>query len=172
MQPVQRRSFIVVVEDHLPDVLLIKEALLRAGIVFELQHYSDGEQACSAFEQATPERLPDLIILDLNLPRISGFDLLAAIRSDERLRDTRVVILTSSRLTQDHELAVRLKADVFITKPQDLNEFLRIVAARIAPLLRRQPESHSSHHRKRAVEGGQSMRPRTGRTPHRRKYRG
>jgi CheY-like chemotaxis protein len=128
--------YIFLVEDNAPDVVLIREALYAQNIDHRLQRCADGEEAIRVLSEAeTP--LPDLVILDLNLPRIGGFDILRWIRSRSSLNHVPVAILTSSQAAQDRELAASLGAAAFISKPPNLTEFLSVVGRTLAELLPR-----------------------------------
>ena len=127
---------IFLAEDHGPDVFLIKEALQRAGICFELQHCADGEEAIDELLGTTLEVRPDLILLDINLPKRTGFDVLMCLRENSALASVPVIILTSSRSPRDKMEADRLGASAFISKPPDLQEFLASIGNTAASLLR------------------------------------
>jgi CheY-like chemotaxis protein len=73
--------------------------------------------------------LPDLILLDLNLPRKNGREVLAEIKGDDRLRHIPVVILTTSQAEQDVLASYRLRANAYVTKPVELEQFLKVVAS-------------------------------------------
>jgi two-component system response regulator len=73
--------------------------------------------------------LPDLILLDLNLPRKNGREVLAEIKGDDRLRHIPVVILTTSQAEQDVLASYRLRANAYVTKPVELDQFLKVVAS-------------------------------------------
>jgi len=152
----------VVVEDNPPDVLLLKETLKHRQIAFMLEHYANGEDAAKAFRSMT--RVPDLILLDLNVPRVNGFELLVLIRRHPVLSQAKVAVFTSSRLPGDKIQSEQLGADAFITKPLGLQEFLGTVGAAIAKLLdagaagsRRSRARGCDHNRPRGPEGGSAL---------------
>src|SRR5712671_5405343 len=89
-----RESRIVIVEDNAADVLFVREALKHQGIAFSLEHYVSGADAMKAL--AAMQVAPDLILLDINLPRVSGFELLKMVRNHLVLADIPVAIITSS----------------------------------------------------------------------------
>lgn len=126
MQPGSIRIFIA--EDNRADVFLIKEALREHGVAAEIDVAADGEVAQQKIlDFATPEgRCPDLFIIDLNLPRVSGHELLPIIRQNLRGRRTSVVVLTSSASPQDERTALAGGADRFIIKPLSYEEFMLI----------------------------------------------
>src|SRR6266404_4146768 len=106
MNPV--RWNIVLVEDHDPDVFLIREALATHRIECEITHFRDSEEAVRRLCKGEPEQLiavPDLILLDLNMPRIPGIEVLKCIRETKRLADVPVAILTSSHSPVDRREA-------------------------------------------------------------------
>ncbi len=126
---------IFIVEDHTPDVFLVEKALREHNVAFELTRFEDGEQALEDFRQWKPDTAPDLVILDLNVPKIDGMDILRAIRSNPSGTGIPIAILTSSRAARDKVDALALGADRFITKPFDLRSFVGIVGASIKELI-------------------------------------
>lgn len=128
---------IFLVEDSAPDVVLIREALHAQNLDHRIKCCVDGEEAIRVLAQAEASPIPDLIILDLNLPRIGGFDVLRWIRSTPRLSHVPVAILTSSQAAKDSELAERLGASAFISKPPNLADFLSVVGRALVELLPR-----------------------------------
>lgn len=128
-------SRILIIEDHGPDVYLVKEALRSSGVEFELTHVNDGNAARVYLIEAASGGTPDLIFLDLNLPKTDGLELLRLIRTRPHLADVPVAVLTSSNSPADREKAVQLGADLFITKPAGLIEFLSTVGDAAKQLL-------------------------------------
>jgi CheY-like chemotaxis protein len=126
---------ILIIEDHAPDVYLVKEALRESGVSFELTQVNDGSAARVYLVEATSGGIPDLIFLDLNLPKANGLELLRMIRSWPHLAHVPVAVLTSSNSPQDKENAYRLGANLFITKPAGLSEFLSAVGGAAKKLL-------------------------------------
>jgi len=121
---------ILMVEDNPGDVRLTREALARATFHHQLAVAKDGVQALAYLRGEAPyaqASRPDLILLDLNLPRKDGREVLAEIKADERLRRIPVVIFTSSRSERDIARAYDLRANAYVTKPLDLDQFLRVV---------------------------------------------
>ncbi len=118
---------IFLAEDNPADAFLIKQALSSANLRFKLDRVEDGESALRALEKAEREKAPlSLILLDLNLPKISGHDLLARVRSSEQLRATPVIVLTSSDSPADRARTAALKISHYFRKPSEFNEFLRL----------------------------------------------
>jgi len=128
------RPRIVLIEDNETDVLLVKRALTQHGIDCELEHWADGELAETAIRGW--ETNPSLVLVDLNLPRVDGFDLLRLIRSRPQLAGVRVAVFTSSNSPADMRRAHELGADAYIVKPPGLNSFLNEVGRRIREFLR------------------------------------
>lgn len=123
------RLDILLVEDNPGDVHLTLEALRVAGTDHHVQVVSDGEAAIRLLTAARPGETvrPDLILLDLNLPRRNGHEVLAAVRRDETTRDIPVVVLTSSERTDDINESYDLRANCYVTKPADAGQFMSAV---------------------------------------------
>jgi two-component system, chemotaxis family, response regulator Rcp1 len=124
-----RNFHIVLVEDAEADVLLIREALEQAGLEFELEVFDDGEQGVEFVEridQDTTLARPQLFLLDLNLPKKTGAQILERVRQSPTCGSVPVVILTSSDSRQDKALATHLKATGYFRKPSQLDEFMRL----------------------------------------------
>ncbi len=121
---------IMLVEDNPGDIRLTEEALKESGLRVNLRVARDGLEALSVLRgeglhAARPH--PDLILLDLNMPRMDGRELLGIIKSDILLKRIPVVVLTTSASDQDVERAYDLHANCYITKPVDLDRFMDIV---------------------------------------------
>ena len=121
---------ILLVEDNPGDVRLTQEALQESKVINTLHTAADGVQALEFLKQegkfADAVR-PDIILLDLNLPRMDGRELLAIIKSDPEFRRIPVVILTTSKAEEDIIETYDLHANCFITKPVDLDQFFVVV---------------------------------------------
>jgi CheY-like chemotaxis protein len=121
---------ILLVEDNEGDARLAKEAMRDSKLRNTLHHVGDGEEAMEFLYQrgkhADAPR-PDLILLDLNLPRKDGRAVLEEVKTDENLKRIPVVILTTSSDEQDILRSYNLHANCYITKPIDLNQFLKVV---------------------------------------------
>jgi CheY-like chemotaxis protein len=126
---------VLIIEDHAPDVYLVKEALRASGLIFELTHVNDGNAARIYLIDVTSGGVPDLIFLDLNLPKADGLEILRMIRTWPHLAHVPVAILTSSSSPEDKEKAYRLGANLYITKPAGLSEFLATVGNAAKQLL-------------------------------------
>jgi CheY-like chemotaxis protein len=120
---------ILIVEDNRGDALLVREALKESNLRFELTHISDGEKAFDYLrrrgEHLNADR-PQLVLLDLNLPKRDGWEVLDEIRGSPDLEGCPVVILSSSGNPADRERAARTRNSLFIRKPSTLDEFLAV----------------------------------------------
>jgi two-component system, chemotaxis family, response regulator Rcp1 len=121
---------LLLVEDSEPDVRLTKEALCEAKVKNRLWVVEDGVQAMEFLrhegEYADVPR-PDLILLDLNLPRKDGRQVLKEIKADDALKRIPVVVLTTSKSEEDVLRAYDLHANCYITKPVDFDRFMQVV---------------------------------------------
>lgn len=121
---------ILLVEDNPGDVLLTQEALKEHKINSHLTVAADGVEALAILRGQPPHDStlrPDIILLDLNLPRKDGREVLAEIKQDEVLRRIPVVVLTTSKAEQDILRTYDLHANCYITKPVDLDQFIHVV---------------------------------------------
>ncbi len=121
---------ILLVEDNLGDVRLTEEALKEAKIKNNMTVATDGEEALAVLRRTMPHDgapRPDLILLDLNLPRKDGREVLAEIKNDDDLKRIPVFVLTTSAAEQDVVRSYELHANCFITKPVDLDQFIEVV---------------------------------------------
>ncbi len=121
------------VEDDPNDTLLLEHACRQAGIVFDLQAVNDGDQAmdylrgANAFSDRKKHPMPKLILLDLKMPRVSGFDVLAWLRADAAFRQLPVVVLTSSNHDADIKRAYDLGAKSYLVKPVGFEALVELV---------------------------------------------
>lgn len=128
----EREVEILLVEDNLADARLTVEAMKEAKVRNHLSHAHDGEEALAFLRREgayanTPR--PDLILLDLNMPRKDGREVLASVKADPSLKCIPVVVLTSSGAEEDILKAYNLNANCYVTKPVDLDQFLKVVRA-------------------------------------------
>ena len=126
VRPVQ----ILLVEDNPGDVGLTLEALKEAKVLNKLTVVKDGIEALSLLRrqgQHAHAARPDLILLDLNLPKKDGREVLAEIKADDNLKRIPVIILTTSQNEQDVVKSYNLHANCYITKPLDLDQFIKVV---------------------------------------------
>lgn len=117
---------ILLVEDSLADIEMTLDALEGAKVANEVTVVRDGAAAIAHLRDATHTR-PDLVILDLNLPRMSGHEVLAKMREDEVLRRIPVAVLTTSSAERDVVKTYDLGANCFLTKPVDIDQFVHVV---------------------------------------------
>ena len=121
---------ILLVEDNPADVLLMQEAFSDSTIVEDIHIAIDGEEALDfvhkkgKFQDAIT---PDLILLDLNLPKIDGREVLAELNKDDRLRRIPVIVLSSSKVEKDILESYDNSANCYIVKPIELEKFVKIV---------------------------------------------
>ena len=120
MEQAQR---VLVIEDSKTDVFLILEALESAGVRADIDVVHDGQAALRFLDE---EAQPALVLLDLNLPRYSGHEILRHIRSNLRTKDVAVLVVTSSALSQDREELTALGFEAYFQKPSDYEAFLKL----------------------------------------------
>jgi DNA-binding response OmpR family regulator len=113
---------IIVIEDNEPDLMMLEHALGEAGVAFQLDVIDDGLEARTRFEELdhTELPIPNLILLDLNVPKVDGLVLLQRIRESRRLCEVPVVIWSSTRSSRDLMTAQALRIADFVVKPADL----------------------------------------------------
>jgi chemotaxis family two-component system response regulator Rcp1 len=116
---------ILLAEDNDGDVFLVRRALARRGLLHELAVTHNGEEALAWLEEhGKPEIAPHLILLDLNLPRIDGAQVLSHLRKSDSFSCIPVIILTSSDSPKDRQMALELGANLYFRKPTDLASFM------------------------------------------------
>ena len=123
---------ILLVEDSDSDARLAQAALNRLEIPNHVHHVEDGEEAVAFLRREMPfaqAPRPSLILLDLNLPRKSGLEVLAEIKADQSLRDIPVVVMSTSKAEEDVTRSYELKANCFVTKSLDYGTFSETVRA-------------------------------------------
>jgi two-component system, chemotaxis family, response regulator Rcp1 len=125
---------ILLVEDNDGDVRLVEKCLQARAISYELIRFEDGEQAIREIS-ADPTLVPDLILLDLNLPRKDGFDVLGKVRMIPRLMGVPIGVLTSSNATRDRSRTSLIGVDRYIYKPPVLEQFIQEVGKAVEALL-------------------------------------
>ena len=126
LQPIE----MLLVEDSPTDILLIQEALLLAKVLNTLHIVEDGVEALAFLRHQgahTTAPRPDLIILDLNLPRMNGREVLTTIKADPELRAIPVVVLTTSNAEEDILKAYDQHANCYVVKPLDFENFVNVV---------------------------------------------
>jgi two-component system, chemotaxis family, response regulator Rcp1 len=121
---------VLLVEDNPGDVRLTQEALKDGRVLVNLTVAADGVEAMEILRRNgvhAQNARPDLILLDLNLPRKNGREVLEEIKADEELKRIPVIVMTTSKAEQDIYKAYNLNANCYVTKPVDLDEFLNVV---------------------------------------------
>ena len=119
---------ILLAEDNPADVYLIREALKEHGVVCSVRTAADGKDVLNLLASTDPSATPDLIILDLNLPRHDGIEILQKVRSSQTTANVPVVVLTSSDSPRDRLTANELGATKYVRKPSNLEQFLELGA--------------------------------------------
>src|SRR4051812_25256186 len=118
-----RRPTVLHIDDDPNDVMLFEHACRKAGIDFNLQSVQDGDEAInylggtSRFSDRTQHPFPQLVLLDLKMPRVNGFDVLTWLRAREEYKKLPVVVLTSSNHESDVKRAYNLGANSYLVKP-------------------------------------------------------
>jgi chemotaxis family two-component system response regulator Rcp1 len=123
---------VLMVEDDPDDVFLTQEALRASKLRMNLSVVRDGVEAMRYLrneDTEVPRRRPDLVLLDLNLPRMDGREVLMAIKQDPALTDIPVVILTTSQAEEDIAASYRQHANCYVSKPVDIEQFRSVVAS-------------------------------------------
>ncbi|GHJ08399.1 two-component system response regulator [Micromonospora humidisoli] len=121
---------ILVVDDDPGDVLMIEEALADSGIAKVIDVVGDGQEAMEFLRQQgrhVDARRPDVILLDLNMPRMDGRQVLGEVKQDDDLRTIPIVVLTTSNADTDIVGSYSLQANAYVTKPIDLDDFNDVV---------------------------------------------
>ena len=130
MNPSYRPINILLVEDNPGDVELTEDALRNSKVSTKVSVVTDGEDAMDYLRQQNAyqqETMPDLVLLDLNLPRKDGMEVLREMKDDPNLKHIPVVVLTTSEAERDILASYELGANCFISKPVDLTEFRKVV---------------------------------------------
>jgi chemotaxis family two-component system response regulator Rcp1 len=130
MTPAEEKIEVLLIEDNPGDVRLIKEGLKDSRIINRIIVVNDGEEASEFLHKRGPYTdapTPDIILLDLNLPRKDGRELLAEIKKDDQLKRIPVVVLTSSNAESDVTMAYQLHANSYLRKPLNLAEFVTMI---------------------------------------------
>jgi CheY-like chemotaxis protein len=130
MAPQLQEVEVLLVEDNLGDVRLTMEALKEAKMHNRVNVVGDGVEAIEFLRRQgkySNATRPDLILMDLNLPRMNGREVIEVIKADESLRSIPVVVLTTSDAEEDVDQAYRHHANCYVTKPVDLDQFIKVV---------------------------------------------
>ena len=130
MSEAQKQIDVLLVEDDPGDVLMTREAFEENKVVNRLAVVSDGASAMQYLRREgeyADAPTPDMVLLDLNLPRMDGREVLAAMKSDPELRRIPVVVLTTSEAEEDVLRSYSLHANAYVTKPVDFQRFIDVV---------------------------------------------
>ena len=125
-----RRVEVLLVEDNPGDIRLTQEAFKEGRVLVNITVATDGVQAIDILNQRGPYTgtpRPDLILLDLNLPKKSGREVLGEIKADNDLKRIPVIVMTTSKAAPDIHSVYELNANCYITKPVELDDFLKVV---------------------------------------------
>ncbi len=129
------QALILVVDDREDDILMLKRAFAKAKVLNPIQVTRNGEEAIAylkgegRFSNRTEFPLPDLLLLDLKMPGLDGFDVIRWIKSQPELKALRIVVLTSSDAIIDVNLAYQLGANSFLVKPVEFQKFVEVSQA-------------------------------------------
>jgi two-component system response regulator len=121
-----RKAHIVVIEDNPGDVDLLRMALDAAGVDCKLTVIEDGGDAIAALTEGDAAAVPDLVVLDLNIPKSDGIEILEALRASPRSANVRVAVLSSSSSPRERAKIKTFGVASHIIKPSDLDEYLKI----------------------------------------------
>ena len=121
---------LLLVEDNEADFILLREAMEELNFAVHLHGVQDGEEAMKYLRRQAPYTeavRPDLIFLDINMPKINGFGVLADIKRDKYLQGIPVIVLSTSQAEEDISRSYSLQANCYISKPSSLDEFLSVI---------------------------------------------
>lgn len=133
---------ILLIEDNPDDVRLVSEAFEESKIVNKVVHLKDGADALDyiyhegAYSQAPADKLKKIIMLDLNMPRVSGLEVLRKIKSDEQTKEIPVVVFTSSDEDPNLSQCFRLGVNAYVVKPVDFEQFKKAINKSISGILK------------------------------------
>ena len=122
----ERQNHLLVIEDNPADVDLLRRALATADLDCELTVVDDGAEALALFRPGANTTVPDLAIVDLNLPKHGGLEVIAQMRTNPTFAEVPVVIMSSSSAPRDRSSLEKFKIRGYIVKPADLEEFMQI----------------------------------------------
>lgn len=120
---------LLLIEDEMGDAMLVRHALAEGKVLAEFHHVTDGQAGLEYLEKTSTGGAgrPDLILLDLNMPRMDGREFLTRLRADDRYKTIPVVVLTTSSTERDVEISYGLGANSFITKPVDVDQMFKAI---------------------------------------------
>lgn len=123
---------VLMAEDNPDDVELMREALVESKLDISVHAVHDGVEALAFLRRESPyddAPQPDLLLLDLNMPRKDGREVLKEVREDESLRGLPIVVLTTSQAEEDIAEAYKLCVNCYVSKPVDFDQFMKVVSA-------------------------------------------
>lgn len=124
----QKEAVILIAEDEIGHFHLIRKNLLRSGIDNEIVHFQDGQQVLDFFESGKAAQLSScVLLLDIRLPKVSGIEVLGAIKSNSRLRKIPIIVLTTANTPGEILRCHELGCSVYIVKPLEYNEFIETI---------------------------------------------
>ncbi|HNI44484.1 MAG TPA: response regulator [Chitinophagales bacterium] len=121
---------ILLIEDNMGDFLLTQEALKECNVDYVLHHFQEGTEALKYLNKQVPYQdavMPDFVLLDLNMPKMSGLEVLQIIKNTPHLKKIPVIVLSTSYSDSDVETAYDLHANAYIPKPLDYDDFVHII---------------------------------------------
>ncbi len=121
---------VLYIEDNIADIKLFEEAISFNELAIELEYVTDGQEMLNYFEaskKAHYKDLPDLIISDLNLPKISGQQVISVIKQDSIFKKIPVIVFTTSKLRSDIEKCYQYGANAYLTKPVDIDKIFELI---------------------------------------------
>jgi len=130
MYQTKHNNNILLIEDNDLDCTLVKNTLLQSNSIFNINVFNEGTEAMMYLKKEgkyTKAQRPDLIILDLNLPKLNGYDVLTYVKSNKTTKCIPVVVLTMSEMLYDVDKSYLNHANCFITKPANFEEFIKIL---------------------------------------------
>jgi CheY-like chemotaxis protein len=128
-----RQLTVLLVEDNPRDVRLTQRAFQQAGLPHDLRVVRDGDEALAylhregAYKETETAPRPDVILLDLNLPRMGGHELLRKVKQDSRFKQVPIIVLTTSERPDDVRLAYDAGANAYLLKPVEFNRFTEVI---------------------------------------------
>jgi CheY-like chemotaxis protein len=126
----KKNVHILLVEDNEGDIVLAREALQDVKMINQISITRDGDEALKFLNRTEinmPSELPDLVLLDINMPKVSGMEVLVQMKTHERLKTIPVIMLTSSSSEKDIRFAYEHHANCYITKPGDMDGFIEVM---------------------------------------------